>query len=79
MPGSDWHNYLKEATTENDVVAVCNRFLAVWTFEDLGRLPAACQPKTSLEIEDIGDYAVKLAPVFGAYTPDRTDLADDAA
>lgn len=66
MSGSDWHGRLKEASTERDVIAVCNRFLTVWTFEDLGKLPAACQPKTVVELEDVGPYALKLIAPLGS-------------
>lgn len=65
MPNSEWHGYLKEAATEKDVVAVCNRFLTLWTFEELGRLPAACQPKTVVEVEDVAPYALKLLVPLG--------------
>ena len=69
MPGSDWHNHLKEAASKTDVIAVCNQFLMTWTFADLGHLPSACQPKTVMELEDIEPYALQLATPLAKADP----------
>lgn len=66
MPGSEWNDHLKDASTAKDVIAVCNQFLTLWTFEDLGKLPAACQPHTVVELEDVNAYALKLIAPLGA-------------
>jgi hypothetical protein len=63
MPG--WHNHLNEASTEENVVAVCNAFLAAWTFQELGQLPALCQPRTVIESKDVGPYAFRLIEKLG--------------
>jgi hypothetical protein len=61
MSEMTWDTRLDEATTEGAVVALCDRFLAGWTFQDLGRLPATCQPRRVIEANDISPYAVELS------------------
>ena len=74
MPGSDWHNHLKEASSAKDVITVCNQFLMTWTFADLGHLPAACQPKTVMELEDVEPYALQLATPLAKADPAAVPL-----
>jgi hypothetical protein len=61
MSGFGWHSHLNEASTEEEVVSLCNQFLSVWTAEDLGKLPEACRPEDIIELEDVSPYALKLA------------------
>ena len=62
---SSWHSNLSEASTERDVIAVCNRFVTGWTFTELGQLPAICQPKSVIGSEDVSPYALKLIAYLG--------------
>jgi hypothetical protein len=55
-----WYRNLDDASTVKDVVAVCNQFVTAWTFAELGQLPAACWPKSAIEAEDVGAYALRL-------------------
>jgi hypothetical protein len=55
-----WQGHLNEASTQDEVVTLCNQFLSVWSGDDLGQLPAACQPKGVIDLEDVSPYALVL-------------------
>ena len=60
MLGSGWQGHLNEASTQRDVVSVCNQFLTMWSAAELAELPEACRPKDVVVLEDVTPYAVKL-------------------
>jgi hypothetical protein len=60
MLGIGWQGHLNEASTQRDVVCVCNQFLTKWSAADLAELPEACRPREAVAVEDVSPYAVKL-------------------
>jgi hypothetical protein len=70
MPGIGWEGHLNEASSQEDVVAVCNQFLTIWAPDELAELLAAgCYPKDVIKLEDVGQYAAKLTAKPGADDP----------
>jgi len=65
MSATPWNTRLDEATTERGVITVCDGFITSCSFEDLGKIPARCQPKHVMEPADVGPYALKLAERVG--------------
>jgi hypothetical protein len=60
MSGIGWQAHLNECSTQAQIVAACNQFLAMWSRGDLAELPEACHPKDAVALEDVGPYALKL-------------------
>ena len=65
MSAIGWQGRLNEASTTDDVAVVCGAFLASMTPVALADLPAACQPKEHLEVQDISPYALSLIRQLG--------------
>ena len=61
-----WDSRLDDATTELAVADVCDRFVSGWSFQDLGQLPAACQPARVVEARHVSPYAEILVARLGA-------------
>ena len=64
MP-TTWNSSLDDATTADAVTSICDRFVTAWTFQELGQLPAACQPNDVVETDDVSPYALKLVERLG--------------
>ena len=47
--------------TEHDVVLAVREYLAMWSPEELARLPAECRPGKITDAEDISDLAYRLS------------------
>jgi hypothetical protein len=60
-----WQSHLNEASTQEEVVTLCNQFLSVWTRDDLAALPGDCQPEDIVELEHIAPYATRLVEQLG--------------
>lgn len=65
MLGSGWQGHLNEASTQRDVVSVCNQFLTMWSAAELAELPEACRPRGIIALKDVSPYAVKLVLQLG--------------
>ena len=65
MTSSGWQGHLNGASTQRDVVSVCNQFLTMWSAAELAELSEACRPKDILSLEDVSPYAVKLVLQLG--------------
>jgi hypothetical protein len=59
IPGR-WPNVLDEARTEGDLVNIVREYVATWSPEELGRLPASCRPGKITDGEDVSDFAFCL-------------------
>lgn len=65
MPATSWNSRLDDATTAHAVTELCDRFVTAWTFQELGQLPATCQPQFAVETGDVSPYALKLVAWLG--------------
>ena len=71
----DWRRHLVGAVNEHDIVNLTREFVAMWTPEDISRLPASCRPGRIRDGEDISQWAYELAR---AHTSLRYDEDEDA-
>jgi hypothetical protein len=60
-PAGLWPNVLDAARTEQDLVKIVREYVATWSPEELGRLPAPCRPGKITDGEDVSDFAFCLA------------------
>jgi hypothetical protein len=65
MSATGWQDRLKEASTQEGVVIVCNEYLGLWKPEELAELPATCWPNDVIGLEDVSPYALKLIAAVG--------------
>ena len=73
-PAGRWPNMLDSARTEHDLVTIVREYIATWTPEELGRLPASCRPGKVNDAEDVSELAFGLASAHIAFSgelPDR--------
>lgn len=55
-----WPERLRSALTEEEVVHVAKDYLALWTPEELGKLPLNCRPGPITNGEDVAAYAFAM-------------------
>lgn len=55
-----WHGRLHEAVTEEDVVAIVRDYVALWSPEELGRMPPELRPGKFVDGEDVNSFALAL-------------------
>jgi hypothetical protein len=60
-----WDTQLSRAVNEDEVAAVCNRFLREWTAAEISEIPLACRPRDPIECEHIAPYALMLIGALG--------------
>ena len=60
-PADLWVHVIESAETEHDVVLAVREYLAMWSPQELGRLPVACRPGKITDGEDITDLAYRLS------------------
>jgi hypothetical protein len=65
MSAIGWQGRLNEAPTADDVVKVCNDFLASFTPDAIAELPASCRAQEPVRIGDINPYALRLIRQHG--------------
>ena len=65
MNSTPWDTCLEDATTPTAVIAVCDRFVTGCSFQELGQLPASCQPKHGVEESEVKPYAARLLERLG--------------
>jgi hypothetical protein len=56
-----WRTLLQDATTESQVVSCVRDHLALWTPEEIARLPEECRPGRIKDAEDVSRWAFALA------------------
>ena len=55
-----WHDLLKAARTENDVVSSVRDFIATLEPQEVDSLPVACRPGKFFEADDVTAFAFAL-------------------
>jgi len=65
MSAIGWQGRLNEASTTDDVAALCREFLASMEPAAMAQLPPTCRPPDPLAIADINPYALKLIRQMG--------------
>ena len=68
-----WFQQIDAATSTPQVVAIARDYLASWTPDELGRLPAPCRPGRVKDEQDIEQLHVCLVEEYG-----RNRLTGDA-
>lgn len=61
IPPEDWRNVLAEAASQDEVLAVVRDYLALWSPEEIARLPAECRPGRMKDDVDVSRWAYCLA------------------
>jgi len=56
MSGTGWQAHLSEASTQDQLIGICNQFLTMWTREELSYLPEAYRPKDVIALKDVSPY-----------------------
>ena len=72
-PTGLWPNILDGARTEQDVVTIVREYVATWSPEELGRLPAACRPGKITDAEDVSDLAFCLTSAHLSFSGPLAD------
>ena len=57
----DWRNLILTAAHENEIVGLVRDHLALWTPEEIARLPEDCRPPRIRDAEDVSRWAFELA------------------
>ena len=60
-PAEDWRNLILSAAHENEIVGLVRDHLALWTPEEIARLPEDCRPPRIRDSEDVSRWAFELA------------------
>jgi hypothetical protein len=60
-----WKSRLDAASTEEEVVVVCQDFVALWTRPELAELAPSCRPNAIAESAEVNSYALKLIGHLG--------------
>jgi len=61
LPADLWVHVIEASPTEHDVVLAVREYLALWSPEELARLPAECRPGKITDGDDITDLAYRLS------------------
>lgn len=61
MTTQGWQRRLDETSTQEEVVAVVNDFLALWTPDEIAALPEDCRPGPIENAQNVNAYALRLA------------------
>jgi hypothetical protein len=68
-----WFQQIDAANSPEQVVAVTRDYLATWTPDELGLMPAQCRPGRVKDAQDIEELHVNLVEEYG-----RNRLSGDA-
>jgi hypothetical protein len=60
-PPEDWRNLMLASTQEDEIVGLVRDHMALWSPEEIGRLPIECRPPRIRDAEDISRWAFELA------------------
>ena len=60
-PREDWRNLILSSTQEDEVVELVRDHMALWSPEEIARLPNDCRPGRIHDAEDISRWAFELA------------------
>src|SRR6187549_397945 len=60
-----WFQQIDAANSPSEVVAVTRDYLATWTPDELGLLPAQCRPGRVKDAQDIENLHVNLVEEYG--------------
>ena len=60
-PREDWRNLILDSTQEDEVVGLVRDHMALWSPEEIARLPVECRPARIHDAEDITRWAFELA------------------
>ena len=60
MSRRDLRSELSSATSEDEVVGLVVRFLALWRPGELAHIPSPCRPRSVADAEEIADVAFTL-------------------
>jgi len=74
-PVEDWRNLILAAAHESEIVGLVRDHLALWTPEEIARLPEECRPPRIRDAEDVSRWAFELASTHCAQ---NTSEANDA-
>ena len=72
-PADLWVHVIAGAETEHDVVMAVREYLALWTPEELARLPTACRPGRIVDADDVTDLAYRLSRAHLDFAGPRAD------
>ena len=74
-PRDDWRNLILTSTQEDEVVELVRDHMALWSPEEIARLPMDCRPGRIRDAEDISRWAFELASTHCAQVVTRDDEA----
>jgi hypothetical protein len=60
-PQEDWRNLIRAASQEEEVIELVRDHIALWSPEEIARLPEDCRPPRIRDAEDISRWAFELA------------------
>ena len=58
---TSWYDAISQAADRKSLAALVNDYLAMWSPEEMGRLPADCRPDRIRGVEDIGYWRQTLS------------------
>ena len=72
-PREDWRNLIRDSSQEDEVVDLVRDHLALWSPEEIARLPLECRPPRIRDAEDISRWAFELASTHCAQSGKGSD------
>ncbi len=66
-----WQPLIREARTDEAIVALMREYLALWSSDDLARLPADCRPTDISTGTEVSQWAVVLARTERTFRGER--------
>ena len=60
-PREDWRNLILGSTQEDEVLELVRDHMALWSPEEIARLPVDCRPPRIRDSEDLSSWAFDLA------------------
>jgi hypothetical protein len=60
-PPEDWRNLIRDSVNEDEVVSLVLDHMALWSPEEIARLPEDCRPGRIRDAHDISHWAYLLA------------------
>jgi hypothetical protein len=74
-PREDWRNLILASTQEVEVIELVRDHMALWSPEEIVRLPEDCRPPRIRDAEDISRWAFELASTHCAQSGRLEDEA----
>lgn len=69
----DWRSLLDRTVSEKEIAEFVNGYAALWTPEEIARLPVDCRPRRVRDGEDITRWAFQLATAHCASPAEGDD------